>query len=169
MNGDPLTEAELMRLFEAARWAPSSGNIQPWRFVYARAGTPPFARFFDLLAEGNKPWCARAGALVIALSKKASDSGRPLMTHSFDAGAAWMCLALQGSLLGLAVHGMAGFDYARAKEVVGAGDEYAVEAMIAIGHPGRLEDLPESYRAREIPNSRRPVKESAFEGEMPGA
>ncbi len=168
MNGEPLSQGELMRLFEAARWAPSSGNSQPWRFVYARAGTPHFARIFDLLAEGNKPWCARAGALVVVLSKKTSDKGLPLRTHSFDTGSAWMSLALEGSLLGLVVHGMAGFDYDRAKETVGASDDYQVEAMIAIGRPGRVEDLPESYRARETPNSRRPVNESVFEGSLPG-
>src|SRR5438309_2540679 len=65
MDGRPLSHVDLMTLFEAARWAPSSGNAQPWRFVYARAGTPYFDKFFDLLVEGNKPWCARAGALVV--------------------------------------------------------------------------------------------------------
>ena len=79
-----------------------------------------------------------------------------------------MCLALEGSFLGLVVHGMAGFDYVRAREAVGASDQYDVEAMIAIGHPGRLEDLAEPYRAREAPNGRRPATESAFEGSLPG-
>src|SRR5271163_381619 len=86
MNGEPLTEAELMRLFEAARWAPSSANAQPWRFVYARAGTKHFGRLFDLLAEANRPWGARAGALIVALSKKTFDNGNPMRTHSYDTG-----------------------------------------------------------------------------------
>jgi nitroreductase len=164
MNGEPVSEAELMRLFEAARWAPSSGNSQPWRMVYARAGTPPFERLFNLLVDANKSWCVRAGALIVVLSKTTFDSGQPTRTHSYDTGAAWMSLALQASLMGLVAHGMAGFDYDRAKVELGVPDEYAVEAMIALGHPGRVEDLPERVRARESPSGRRSIGESVFEG-----
>src|ERR1700733_10655342 len=164
MSGEPVTEADLMRLFEAARWAPSSANAQPWRFVYARAGTPHFDRLLALLAEGNQPWGARAGALIVVLSKITFDSGAPSRTHSYDTGAAWMNLALQGSQMGLVVHGMAGFDYGKARADLGVPDVYSVEAMIAVGHPGKVEDLPEKYRDREVKSTRRPVKESAFEG-----
>lgn len=166
MDGEPVSQTDLMRLFEAARWAPSSGNGQPWRFVYARAGTPEFDTFYDLLVEGNRPWCARAGALVVVLSRTHSDSGRPAPTHSFDAGAAWMSLALQGSLMGMVIHGMAGFDYSRARTELGVPDDLAVEAMIAIGYPGRVEDLPEKYRAREVKSGRRPLSELVFEGRI---
>jgi nitroreductase len=164
MDGETVVEADLLRLFEAARWAPSSGNGQPWRFVYARAGTKYFERFFGLLGDANKAWCVRAGALVVVLSKRTFDNGRPSRTHSFDTGAAWMSLALQASLLGLVAHGMAGFDYDRARVELGVPDDYAVEAMIALGHPGRVEDLPEQLQARESPSGRRPVRESLFEG-----
>ena len=75
-----------------------------------------------------------------------------------------MSLALQGSMLGLVMHGMAGFDYGRAKTELHVSDEYAVEAMIAIGYPGKIEDLPEKYRERETMSGRRPVRESIFEG-----
>jgi nitroreductase len=168
MNGDPVGDGDLMRLFEAARWAPSSSNAQPWRFVYARAGTPHFATFLDLLMEGNRPWCMRAGALVVVLSKTHFDNGRPSPTHSFDAGAAWMSLALQGSLMGLVVHGMAGFDYSRAASALAVPEGFAVEAMIAIGYPGKVEDLPEKYRAREVKSGRRAVGDFVFEGRMNG-
>src|SRR5262245_8615643 len=97
MSGEPLAQEDLLRLFEAARWAPSSGNNQPWRFAYARAGTPHFASFFDLLADGNKPWCAKAGALIVLASKKSNDKGRLARTHSLDTGAAWMSFALQAT------------------------------------------------------------------------
>jgi nitroreductase len=167
MNGEPMTEAELMRLFEAARWAPSSGNGQPWRFLYARAGTPEFPHFFDLLAEGNRPWAERAGALVVIVSRTTFDNGHPARTHSFDAGAAWMSLALEGHWRGFVVHGMAGFDYDRARTELAVPDDYAVEAMIAIGHPAGVEELPEKYRVREVKNTRRPTRESAFEGRFP--
>ena len=169
MNGEPMGEAELMRLFEAARWAPSSANGQPWRFLYARAGTPDFARFFDLLVEANRPWCANAGALVVVVSRKVADNGRPARTHSFDTGAAWMSLALQGHGMGLVTHAMGGFDWERARTELGVPDEFAVEAMLAFGHPGKLEDLSEKDRARETPNGRRPVRELVFEGRFPAA
>jgi nitroreductase len=168
MSGQPLAQPELLRLFEAARWAPSSGNNQPWRFVYARAGTPTWSSFFDLLAEGNRPWCQRAGALVVVLSRNTFDNGRPARTHSFDSGAAWMSLALQATLMGLVAHGMEGFDYERARALVGAPEGVAAECMVALGHPGPIEELPEKYRSRESPNNRRPLVELAFEGRLPG-
>ena len=164
MTGEPMSEADLMRLFEAARWAPSSGNGQWWRFIYTRAGTPDFQRFYDLLAAGNRPWCAKAGALVVVISKNTLDDGRPARTHSFDTGSAWMSLALQGYFMGLVTHGMAGFDYDRARAELGVPDDYTVEAMIAIGHRAKVEDLPEPYREREVPSGRRPVKEFVVEG-----
>ena len=89
MTGEALTREELCTLFEAARWAPSSGNGQPWRFVYALAGTIEFQAFFELLAAGNQPWCARAGALVVVASRHQRANGQPARTHAFDTGAAW--------------------------------------------------------------------------------
>ena len=164
MAGQPVSESDLFRLFEAARWAPSSGNSQPWRIIYARAGTEAFERLFGLLADGNKPWCVRAGALLVLLSKRTLANGNAAVTHSYDTGAAWMSLALQGQAQGLVVHGMAGFDYARARSELGVPDDYAVEAMAAVGHPGRLEDLDERYRAREMPSDRHPVTALVAEG-----
>lgn len=167
MNGQPVTEELLLRLFEAAHWAPSGGNSQSWRFAYAIHGEPEFAPLFDLLADGNKIWCERAGALIVVLSQSVLDNGRPNPTHSFDAGAAWMSLALQGSSMGLHVHGMAGFDAQRARGVLDLPENLAVNIMIAVGHPGNLEDLPEKLREREQPNGRRPVKELIFKGRYP--
>ncbi|HEY4360633.1 MAG TPA: nitroreductase family protein [Bryobacteraceae bacterium] len=169
MSGEPVSEGDLLRLFEAARWAPSSGNNQPWRFVYGRAGTASFDGFFNLLVEANRAWCVNAGALVVVLSRKVNDAGKPARTHSFDTGAAWMSLALQGTAMGLVVHGMQGFDYERARAELGVPEEFAVEAMIAIGHPGKVEDLSEKDQAREKPNTRKPLKELVFEGRFPAA
>ena len=166
MSGEPVSESDLMRLFEAARWAPSSGNFQPWRFVYARAGTPHFDKFFDLLAEGNRAWTPRAGALIVVVSKNELDNGNPARTHSFDTGSAFMCLALQGAEMGLVVHGMAGFNYDRARAELGIPGNFTVECMIAVGHPGKVEGLVERDRLRESPSGRRPVKESVFEGKF---
>jgi nitroreductase len=167
MSGEPLPREDLLRLFEAARWAPSSSNNQPWRLLYALGGTPQFFVFFELLTEGNRSWCARAGALLVLLSQTTFDDGRPSRTHSFDTGAAWMSLALQGIAQGLVVHAMAGFDHARAREALGVPDGIDVECMIAVGRPGRIEDLPERLRIREQPNDRKPVASFAFQDRWP--
>jgi nitroreductase len=164
MSGEPIGEQELLTLFEAARWAPSSGNSQPWRFLYARRDTPHWQTFIDLLVERNREWCVNAAALVVFISRPASDQGRPLVTHAYDTGAAWMSLALQGWLKGLVVHGMAGFDYARAKQVLHVPDEFVVNAMAAIGRPGRIDTLSQRQRGRETPRPRRARSESVYDG-----
>ena len=164
MSGEPIDDAELRVLFEAARWAPSAGNSQPWRLLYARRDTGNWPLFFDLLTERNKLWCVNAAALIVFTSKTISDHGRPLATHSYDTGAAWENLALQGTLKGLVVHGMQGFDYARAKAALQVPDAFQVEAMAAVGRPGRLSDLEESFRARETPSGRKPLAEIVCEG-----
>ncbi|RMF89422.1 MAG: nitroreductase [Methanobacteriota archaeon] len=165
MSGEPLSEEELMTLFEAARWAPSSYNNQPWRFLYARRGTEHWKLFFDLLYEGNQAWAKRAGALIVAVSKETFDyNGRPSITHSFDAGAAWENLALQGTVMGLVVHAMQGFDYGKARTALAIPDGYRVEAMIAVGRPGRKEELPPQLQEREHPSGRKPLSRIVREG-----
>lgn len=164
MSGDEISNEELLTLFEAARWAPSSMNNQPWRMLYATRTSSHWPLFFDLLVDSNKVWCARAAALLLVISKTTFGNGKPCRTHSYDSGAAWMSLALQGSLMGLVVHGMQGFDYERARTVLNIPDEYQVEAMAAIGRPGRIEELPEQLQARETPNERRPLSQSVCEG-----
>ena len=108
MSGEPIDEAELFVLFEAARWAPSAGNTHPWRILYAHRDTEQWPLFFDLLVERNKAWCVRASALLLFVSRTTNEqTGKPLVTHTYDTGAAWENLALQGTLRGLVVHGMA--------------------------------------------------------------
>ena len=165
MSGEPISHEDLMTLFEAARWAPSAGNTHPWRILYAHRDTPHWNVFFDLLVERNQKWCRNAAALLVFISRTTNEqTGKPLPTHSYDTGAAWENLALQGTLRGLVVHGMAGFDYTRARSALKVPDDFTVEAMAAVGKPGRIEDLPEEFQARESPNSRRPVSQVVFEG-----
>jgi nitroreductase len=107
MSGEEIAEQELMRLFEAARWAPSSFNAQQWRALYARRGTEYWPVFFELLVDGNKSWAKSAAVLVVFISRKTFDyNNEPSITHSYDTGAAWENFALQGFRLGLVVHGM---------------------------------------------------------------
>jgi nitroreductase len=167
MSGEALTQAELSALFEAARWAPSAINSQPWRFIYALAGTPDFQTFYELLAEGNRLWCVRAGALLCVVAKTTFGNGIPMRTHAFDTGAAWMSLALQASRMSLVAHGMGGFDYDAARIKLNVPEDFAVMCMVALGKPGRLEDLPEKLQAREQPNDRMLAETFAFAGRMP--
>ncbi len=168
MSGEPLSEYEFMSLLEAARWAPSSYNNQPWRFLYAFRDTDEWETFFDLLVEFNQSWADDAAVLLLMISRKVFDrDGSPSRTHSFDAGAAWENLALQGARNGLVVHGMEGFDHERAREELNIPDEYRVEAMAAVGKPGDVEDLPEDLQERERPSDRKSISEIAFRGKFP--
>ena len=165
MSGEGIREEELMTLFEAARWAPSSYNNQPWRILYARRDTEHWPLFLDLLVEGNRAWAKDAAALLLFVSKTTFDfNGETYPTHSFDTGAAWENLALQATLNGYAAHGMQGFDYERARTELGVPEGYRVEAMAAVGKPGRAEDLPEQLRKREAPSPRKKLAEIVCEG-----
>lgn len=167
MSGEPLTEQELLTLFEAARWAPSSFNEQEWRFLYARRQTEHWSLFFDLLSEGNQVWCQRAAVLGLVLSHKVfTRNGKPNPVHAFDTGAAFQNLALQGTLLGLVIHAMSGYDRGRARAQLQVPDAFELEAMFAIGRPGSPNDLPAEVAAREIPSGRKPVREFICEGKF---
>ncbi|WP_316357296.1 nitroreductase family protein [Candidatus Neptunichlamydia sp. REUL1] len=160
MSGEPLSDDELFPLFEAARWAPSSHNAQPWRFIYAKRETGAWRALFKLLVPFNQSWVANASVLVVIASHTVFESsGKPSLTHSFDTGAAWGNLALEGAARNLVVHGMQGFDYKKAKCVCELHHDYAIEAMIAIGKPGKTEDLPQDIQGKETPSSRKPLKE----------
>ena len=165
MSGEEISREELLRVFDAARWAPSSFNTQQWRALYARRGTQHWQTFFDLLVDANKAWAKNAAVLVVFISRKLFDhDNEPSVTHSYDCGAAWENFALQGFDQGLVVHGMQGFDYERARKELAIPDEFQVEAMAAVGKPGPKELLPEKLQARESPSDRRKLSESVFEG-----
>jgi nitroreductase len=164
MSGEEIDEATLFSLFEAAKWAPSSNNNQPWRFIYSRRNTKSWTTFFNLLDEGNQGWAKNAAVLIVVISKPTFDNGKNARTHTYDAGAAWENFALQGSLMGLVVHGMQGFDYDKAKEVLQVPNGYQVEAMIAVGKKGKKEDLPAYQQEREFPSPRKAIAEIAMEG-----
>jgi nitroreductase len=167
MSGEPLTEQEILTLFEAARWAPSTYNEQEWRFLYARRDTPQWPLFFDLLAEPNQAWCRKAALLcVIAAHKVFSSNGKPNPVHVFDSGLAFENLALQGTAMGLVVHGMQGFDFQKARTTLSIPDDYAISAMFAAGKPGDANELPPALREREKPSPRKPVREIICEGQF---
>lgn len=167
MSGAPLSDTDLLRILEAARWAPSAANFQPWRVLYTQADTPVFAQFLSFLHPFNAEWCVRAGALLVVLSKVTTPDGKPLEPHAFDAGAAWMAVALQASAMGLVSHAMGGIDSAKIRQELQIPEGFAIHCMVALGHKGDINDLAERNRPRETPNDRRPLIESIAEGGFP--
>jgi nitroreductase len=168
MSGEKVPQEELMRLFEAARWAPSTYNEQEWRYLYAHRDSEHWQTFFDLLVEGNQAWCSSAGVLIVVLSHKTFErNGKPNPVHTFDSGLATENLFLQAAAMELVAHGMAGFNQSKARQSLNVPDDYSVEAMIAIGKPGNPDNLPENYRDMDLnPTSRKPVEEFAREGKF---
>ncbi len=165
LSGDPITHDTLMTLFEAARWAPSSYNNQPWRYIYAERESVAWSQFLSFLVDQNKVWAQNAAALIVVVSKDTFDfSGEPSRTHSFDAGASWENMAIQGVTMGLVVHGMGGFDYERVKKELTIPDGYTVEAMIAVGLPGIRRDLPKELQDMEQMSDRKLLSEIVFDG-----
>ena len=172
-TGEAIAERDLLTILEAAHWAPSSYNSQPWRFLYARRDTAQWETFLDLLVPSNRGWAQDAGALIVIVSNSlmqppGAEKPVPSHTHSFDAGAASGYLALQAHLLGWYAHGMVGFDMDRAFTELNVPSGYRVEAAYAIGRRGDPAKLPDMLRAREKPNDRKPLSEVAFEGGFQG-
>ena len=171
-TGEEIAPEDLLTMIEAARWAASSYNSQPWRFLYARRGTPPWEAFLGLLNPFNAGWAKDAAALVVLVSNSVmrppgADKDVPSHSHSLDAGAASGNFALQATRMGWQVHGMVGFDKERAFAELNVPLGYRVEAVYAVGRPGDPATLPEALRGREVPSPRRPLAEIALEGGFP--
>lgn len=168
-TGKPISTSELMSLFEAARWAPSASNTQPWRFVYGLAGSPGFEAIFQTLVPFNRGWAHRASALMAVLSATSTTApgateAKPAPGHAFDAGAAWMSLALQAHHMGWCAHAMGGFDKDALRQALGVPDAFALHCVVAVGEQGDPSVLDETLQARETPNSRQPLSAMVCEG-----
>lgn len=159
----------LMTLFEAARWAPSAFNVQPWRFIYAIRGDAFWPQFLEALDPFNAEWAQRAGALVFLISSKITLNGEPpreLRSHSFDAGAAWIQLALQAQSLGYHAHAIGGFIEDKARKALAIPSVFKIEVAIAIGKITHASVLPDAMRDREIPSTRKPLQDIVYAGRV---
>lgn len=169
-DGAPIPEAELRTILDAARWAPSAFNYQPWRFLYARNGDQHWEDFLSILIPFNQSWAKNASALLIIASdtRSAGPDGveTPLHSSSFDAGAAWAQLGLQSLKLGYHAHGMTGIDFDKARDVLDIPERFRVEAAAAIGRIAHPSVLPEGLRGGEVPSGRKPLEEIAFAGKF---
>jgi nitroreductase len=164
-----LVEADkLQSLFEAARWAPSSNNEQPWRFIAARKDRElEWNRLHACLVEGNRKWAYRAPVLILSVaSLNFEDDGKPNRHALYDTGMAVENLVLQATALGLVAHQMAGFDVEQARADLKIPAGYEPVAMIAVGYHGDPAILSDRLRERELqPRSRQPISEWTFSGQ----
>lgn len=163
---EPLSEAQLLTILEAATLAPSGSNNQPWRFYYAPGGTTGFHTLLSCLDEGNQRWAKNAGALVLsaALVKytyKDKEYVNPYAWH--DTGLATSMLMVQAASMGIKSHPMAGFDPVKARMVLGPGPDLEPVAAIALGFPGDENSLePDLLKRQSAPRKRKPLFEIAL-------
>ncbi|HXL23089.1 MAG TPA: nitroreductase family protein [Candidatus Dormibacteraeota bacterium] len=163
----PVPSDVLRSLFEAARWAPSSNNQQPWAFLVAtREDKGNFEKLVGTLVEFNATWARNAPVLAIAVSNLNFDNGTPNRNAFYDTGAATALLSVQATELGLFVHQMAGFDPPKAKLVFAIPEGWEPIAAFAIGYPGDPASLPDKLRERELaPRTRKPISDFVMTGQ----
>jgi nitroreductase len=156
--------AELTTLFEAARWAASSSNEQPWRFFVGRRGDETYKKIFDSLVEFNQSWAKSAPVLVLSIAKKTfSSNGSPNHFGLHDTGAATALIALQATSDGLHTHSMAGYDAEKARASFAIPADYDMGAVTALGYFGDPASLPERMQKTEVaPRQRKPLEEFVF-------
>jgi len=167
-SDQPIEAETLCMLFEAARWAPSSNNEQPWRFIVAnKDNETEWNRLLACLVEGNRKWAYRAPVLILSVASLNFQEDSTPNRHAFhDTGMAVENLVLQATALGLSTHQMAGFDVEKARADLKIPSGYEPVAVIAVGYPGDPASLPDRLRERELrPRSRQPISEWTFSGQ----
>jgi nitroreductase len=164
----PVPHEVLRSLFEAARWAPSSNNEQPWAYIVAtKDDTANFEKSLGSLVEFNANWARKAPVLVFAVAELAfAKNNAPNRNAQYDVGAASLQLSLEATARGLVVHQMAGFDPETTKEAYGIPQGWEPIAAMAIGYPGGASSLPEPLQSREkAPRSRKRIREFVMSGQ----
>lgn len=160
--GYNISQQELGSLVEAARWAPSSSNSQPWSFVVGVRGDQTFQTVFDTLASGNQVWAGSASALIVNVVETENAEGKALSHSAYDVGQAAAHLSVQATHLGLIVHQMGGFDPEALRNALGLEPRFTPFVVMAIGRIGDPNDLPDAVREREVqPRVRKPLSEVA--------
>lgn len=163
-----IDEAALGSLFEAARWAPSASNLQPWGFVHAAHGSAGFAAIVGSLAAGNVSWAQHAPLLVVGVAELTKSYGSPNLYGRYDLGQSVAHLSVQAAALGLHLHQMAGFDSAKLREAVSLPASHEPVVVIAVGIVGEASQLPAPLDERErAPRSRKPLDSFVFADTWP--
>src|SRR4051794_3783135 len=172
--GHELSDEQLAALLEAARWAPSASNTQPWRFAVTRRGTAAFAAVREALAPGNRVWVSAASALVVVGAETTGPDGAARPWAVYDTGQAVAHLSVQAQHEGLSVHQLGGFDRDRTAAALDLPREVAPLVVLAIGRRDAAVDLPEPFASREVAvRERLPIEALLLPvdgvGDLPGA
>ena len=168
-SAQPVAQDTLNQVFEAASWAFSAMNAQPWQYIYAHKADPAaFQKILDTLMPGNQPWAKNAPVLIIALAKMQFDNGQPNGAALHDLGAANATLFLEATALGLHGHVMGGFDREKLRRDFNLPGNVVPAAVLALGYLGEAERLEEPFLSREkAARNRKPLAEFVFHNELP--
>jgi nitroreductase len=168
-SAQPVEQEKLNQVFEAASWAFSAMNAQPWQYIYAhKADTKAFQKILDCLLPANQPWARNAAVLIVALAKTNYDNGQPNVAALHDLGAANATLMLEATALGLYGHLMGGFDREKTRQAFSLPEGLAPAVIIGLGYLGPAEQLEEPALSREkAARTRRPISEFVFQNELP--
>lgn len=157
-----IPDDDIQALIEAACYAPSCFNEQPWRFLIA-SEEKELNVMRDLLTEKNQKWARKAPLLILVLAHRYfAYNGKENRWHQFDSGTAWGYLSLEAQKRGLITHGMGGFKRQKTRETLNINEDYEIIAVIAVGKMGNKDELEEEFKKEEFPNNRRPIKERAW-------
>ena len=157
----------LHRIFEAARWAPSSSNLQPWSFITGFSTDETYKAIYSTLVEFNQLWAFTAPVLLVSIGKETDSKGNPNGSYKYDVGQAVAYLSLQAMSEGVFVHQMGGFDKELAGRLLNVPENYKVITAVAMGYPGDPEVLHENLRKPEYaPRLRKPQDEFVFTGKF---
>ena len=159
-----LKDEHIYQLFEAARWAASSNNLQPWRFIYAEKNTDSYKKIFDCLSEFNQSWAKNAPLLMLTAYKEKTDKGKDNFHALHDLGLCLGNMTVQAQSMDIGIHHMAGVDWQKAQKIFKVPEGFHVTTAIAAGYyGGDLDDLPEDLKEEEIAErERRPIEKFAF-------
>ena len=162
----PLTKIEINQLFEAARWAASSYNRQPWRFIYATKGTEAYQKIVDCMSDFNKQWASKAPLLLLTAYKEKTDEGDDNFHALHDLGLAMGNMSVQAQHMGIAIHHMAGIDWKKAQNIFNVPEGFHITTAVAIGfYGGDLNTLPKDLQEQETSErTRNDIEDFAFEG-----
>jgi nitroreductase len=162
-SDQPITKEEVLTLIEAASWAPSSINEQPWSYLYSFNGTEGFKKMWELLSSGNQPWVKNASVLIMCTASKTFSKNGDFNRHYMhDVGMANANLVMQATSMGIYCHILGGYDRVRTDDAFGITEDKEVVCFISLGYLGDQEKLEEPFKTREVtPRSRKSIDEIA--------
>lgn len=159
---EKIDDKDIMGLLEAARYAPSCFNEQPWRFIVAKSDEE-LDKMRSIIVDSNRVWADNAPVLIMLLSKKSFEhNDKENYWHMFDAGTAWGYMSIEGERRGLITHAMGGFKRKKSREIYNIPEDYSILTVVAVGKYGEKDKLPEELKKMEQPGTRKNIQSLTF-------